>query len=197
MDHGFPRCRYHYQPIRCWYVHCVISQFIGTTLYPQPHTGAYGEAEFFFVSIKVVTVVGLIILGIILDLGGGPTHDRIGFRYWKNPGPFPQYLGIEGTKGRFFSFAASLTQAAFSYVGTEVVAMAGAEAKNPRRNIPKAIKRVYIRILLFYIGAVTIIGLLVPYTEPDLALKTSDGAKSPFVIAIKTAGISGLPSVSP
>ncbi|KAK7692232.1 hypothetical protein QCA50_003857 [Cerrena zonata] len=134
--------------------------------------GAYGEAEFFFVSIKVVTVVGLIILGIILDLGGGPTHDRIGFRYWRNPGPFPQYLGIEGAKGRFFSFAASLTQAAFSYVGTEVVAMAGAEAKNPRRNIPKAIKRVL-----------------------NLALKTSDGAKSPFVIAIKTAGIRGLPSV--
>ena len=132
----------------------------------------------------------------MLDLGGGPTHDRIGFRYWKNPGAFPQYLGIDGVKGRFFSFAASLTQAAFSYVGTEVVAMAGAEAKNPRRNIPKAIKRVYIRILLFYIGGVTIIGLLVPYTEPDLALKTSDGAKSPFVIAIRTAGISGLPSAS-
>ena len=75
------------------------------------------------------------------------------------------------------------------------VQIAAGEAKNPRRNLPKAIKRVYIRILLFYIGGVTIIGLLVPYTNPDLNLKQSDAAKSPFVIAIKTAGISGLPSV--
>ncbi len=88
-----------------------------------------------------------------------------------------------------------MTQAAFSFIGTEIVAIAGGEAKNPRRNIPKAIKRVYVRILLFYIGGVTIIGLLVPYTEPDLNLKASNAAKSPFVIAIKTAGIKGLPSV--
>lgn len=143
----------------------------------------------------MITIIGLIILGIVLDLGGGPNHDRIGFRYWKNPGPFTQYHGIAGAKGRFLAFAASLTQAAFSFIGTEIVAIAGAEAKNPRRNIPKAIKRVYIRILLFYIGGVAVIGLLVPYTEPDLALKTSDAAKSPFVIAIRNAGITGLPSV--
>ena len=54
----------------------------------------------------------------------------------------------------------------------------------------------YIRILLFYICGVTIIGLLVPSNESDLNLTTSNAAKSPFVIAIKRAGISGLPSVS-
>ena len=48
---------------------------------------------------------------------------------------------------------------------------------------------------MFYIGGVTIIGLLVPYTHPDLNLAASTAAKSPFVIAIKTAGIKGLPSV--
>jgi yeast amino acid transporter len=61
----------------------------------------YGEAEFWFSFIKVITIVGLIILGIILDLGGGPNHDRIGFRYWKEPGAFNQYNGIQGAKGRF------------------------------------------------------------------------------------------------
>ncbi|KAH9949045.1 amino acid permease [Amylocystis lapponica] len=157
--------------------------------------GAYGEAEFVFASIKVITITGLIILGIVLDLGGGPNHDRIGFRYWKHPGPFNQYNGIPGTKGRFLAWWAVMTQAAFSYIGTEVVAMAGAEAKNPRRNIPKAIKRVYIRILLFYIGGVIIIGLLVPYNYPNLGLGSSNAAGSPFVIAIETAGIKGLPSV--
>lgn len=67
---------------------------------------------------------GLIILGIILDLGGGPDHDRLGFRYWKNPGPFaPQYDGLTGAKGRFLGWWAVLTQAAFSFIGTEIVAV--------------------------------------------------------------------------
>ncbi|TFY68367.1 hypothetical protein EVJ58_g1069 [Rhodofomes roseus] len=157
--------------------------------------GVYGEAEFIFASIKVVTIVGLIILGIVLDLGGGPNHDRIGFRYWKNPGPFVQYNGIEGNTGRFLAWWAVMTQAAFSFIGTEIVAIAAGEAKNPRRNLPKAIRRVYVRILLFYIGGVIIIGLLVPSNNIDLNLKSSTAAKSPFVIAIKTAGIKGLPSV--
>jgi yeast amino acid transporter len=42
----------------------------------------YGEAEFIFASIKIITIVGLLILALILDLGGGPTKDRLGFRYW-------------------------------------------------------------------------------------------------------------------
>ncbi|KAF5339037.1 hypothetical protein D9758_014105 [Tetrapyrgos nigripes] len=154
--------------------------------------GVYGEAEFIFASIKVITITGLIILGIVLDLGGGPNHDRIGFRYWKEP--FNQYNGISGAKGRFLGWWAVMTQAAFSFIGTEIVAIAAGEAKNPRRNIPKAIKRVYIRILLFYIGGTIVIGLLVPQDSPGLGLGT-DAASSPFVIAIQNAGISGLPSV--
>ncbi|THH26398.1 hypothetical protein EUX98_g7790 [Antrodiella citrinella] len=157
--------------------------------------GAYGEAEFIFASIKVLTITGLIILGIVLDLGGGPNHDRIGFRYWKNPGPFTQYNGIPGVTGRFVSWWAVMTQAAFSFIGTEIVAIAAGEAKNPRRNLPKAIRRVYIRILLFYISGVIIIGWLVPSTDPSLNLTANNAAKSPFVIAINHAGIKGLPSV--
>ncbi|TFK64955.1 amino acid permease [Pluteus cervinus] len=157
--------------------------------------GAYGEAEFIFASIKVITIVGLIILGIILDLGGGPNHERIGFRYWKHPGPFTQFSGIEGAKGRFLGWWAVMTQAAFSFIGTEVVAIAAGEAKNPRRNLPKAIKRVYIRILLFYIGGTFIIGLLVPSNAEGLNLADGTAASSPFVIAIQNAGIKALPSV--
>jgi amino acid transporter len=158
-------------------------------------SGVYGECEFIFASIKVITITGLIILGIILDLGGGPNHDRIGFRYWKHPGPFAQFHGIGGSKGRFLAWWSVLTQAAFSFIGTEIVAIAAGEAKNPRRNLPRAIKRVYIRILLFYIGGTTIIGLLVPYTSEGLDLGSHDAASSPFVIAIQTAGIKVLPSI--
>ena len=74
-------------------------------------------------SIKVITITGLIILGIVLDLGGGPNHDRLGFRYWKHPGPFNQYNDIGGSKGQFLAYAAVLTQAAFSFIGTEIVAV--------------------------------------------------------------------------
>ncbi|KAI0053279.1 hypothetical protein FA95DRAFT_717788 [Auriscalpium vulgare] len=157
--------------------------------------GAYGEAEFVFASIKVITIVGLIILGIVLDLGGGPDHDRLGFRFWKHPGPFVQYHGIGGAKGRFLGWWAVMTQAAFSFIGTEIVAIAAGEAKNPRRNLPKAIRRVYIRILLFYIGGVTVIGLLVPSNDPHLDLGHGTAAASPFVIAISRSGIKALPSI--
>ncbi|CAE6378040.1 unnamed protein product [Rhizoctonia solani] len=157
--------------------------------------GVYGECEFIFASIKVITITGLIILGIVLDLGGGPNHDRIGFRYWKNPGPFVQFAGIAGAKGQFLGWWSVMTQAAFSFIGTEIVAIAAGEAKNPRRNLPKAIRRVYIRILLFYIGGTLIIGLLVPSDHPNLNLNSGNAAASPFVIAITTAGIKGLPSV--
>ncbi|KIJ68242.1 hypothetical protein HYDPIDRAFT_146092 [Hydnomerulius pinastri MD-312] len=157
--------------------------------------GAYGEAEFIFASIKVLTITGLIILGIVLDLGGGPDHDRIGFRYWKNPGPFVQYAGISGSEGRFLGWWAVLNNAAFSFIGTEIVAIAAGEAKNPRRNLPKAIRRVYIRILLFYICGTAVIGLLVPSNNSSLQLASGTAAASPFVIAIETAGIKSLPSI--
>ncbi|PPR01613.1 hypothetical protein CVT24_005764 [Panaeolus cyanescens] len=176
-----------------WVSMCLVVVFVINML----GAGVYGEAEFIFASIKVITIVGLIILGIVLDLGGGPSHDRIGFRYWKDPGPFVQFNDIAGAKGRFLGFWAVLTQAAFSYVGTEIVAVAAGEAKNPRRNLPKAIRRVYIRILLFYIGGTIIIGLLVPSNSDRLDIRETAGTAgaSPFVIAIERAGIKTLPSI--
>ncbi|KAF8313221.1 hypothetical protein DL93DRAFT_2167944 [Clavulina sp. PMI_390] len=155
---------------------------------------AYGEAEFWFVSIKVLTIIGLIIVGIILDLGGGPSHDRIGFRYWKNPGLFVQYHKIPGVTGRFAGWWAAVTQAAYSFTGAEIVGIAAGEAKNPRKTIPKAIKVVYVLILLFYILGTFIVGLIVPSNNVDLGVR-SNAFSSPFVIAIRNAGTSGLPSV--
>ncbi|MBW0487123.1 hypothetical protein O181_026838 [Austropuccinia psidii MF-1] len=154
----------------------------------------YGEMEFWFSSIKVIAVVIVLILGIILDLGG-VTGDRIGFRYWKNPGPLPQYDGVPGALGRFCAVFSVLITASFSYIGVELPAIAAAEAKNPKRNLPKAIKRVAGRVLGFYVAGTFIVSLLVPANEPRLSLKTETGAKSPFVIAMQNAGIKGLPSV--
>lgn len=74
--------------------------------------------------------------------------------------------------------------------------MAAAEAKNPRRNVPRAIRRIYFRLLVFYIGGVLVIGLLVPSNNPLLNVDSGNASAAPFVIAINQAGIKGLPSVS-
>jgi len=154
----------------------------------------YGEMEFWFSSVKVITIVAVIVLGIALDLGA-VTGDMIGFRYWKNPGLFVQYEDVPGGFGRVLGFLSVLVLAAFSYIGVEMPAIAAAEAKNPRRNLPRAIKRVAGRVLGFYISSTIVVSMLVPSNEPRLRLNSATGAKSPFVIAIHNAGIKGLSSV--
>ncbi|KAI4191435.1 MAG: hypothetical protein L6R41_000086 [Letrouitia leprolyta] len=158
----------------------------------------YGEAEFVFASIKIITIVGLLIFAFIIDLGGGPTHDRLGFRYWNNPGAMKEFKGT-GDKGRFLGFFSVLVNAAFSYGGVEMVAVAAGEAENPRHNIPKAVRRVFWRILFFYVLGSLAIGVLIPYDEPRLlnAIENGEpgGAASPWVIAVYRAGVPALPSI--
>lgn len=77
----------------------------------------FGESEVVAGVIKVLAFMAIIIFGIVIDLGGGPTHDRLGFRYWKSPGMFNQYEGIAGAKGQFLGFFSAFINAAFTYVG--------------------------------------------------------------------------------
>jgi amino acid transporter len=158
----------------------------------------YGEAEFIFASIKIITIVGLLILAFIVDLGGGPNHDRLGFRYWKHPGAMKQYAST-GNTGRFLGLFSVLINAAFSYAGVELVAVAAGEAENPRKNIPKAVRRVFWRILFFYVLGSLAIGVLVASNDPHLlsAQKASaaGAAQSPWVIGLQNAGIKVLPSI--
>lgn len=109
----------------------------------------YGEAEFIFASIKILTIVGLLILALIIDVGGVPGQQRLGFHYWKTPGAMAEYIDT-GATGRFLGFWAVMVNAAFAYGGVEMVAVAAGEAENPRHNIPKAVRRVFWRILFFY-----------------------------------------------
>ncbi|GAV47414.1 hypothetical protein ZYGR_0H02560 [Zygosaccharomyces rouxii] len=77
-----------------------------------------------------------------------------------------------------------------------MVGMASAEAANPRKDVPAAAKQVFWRITLFYVICLFLVGLLVPYSDKRLIGSSSvDAAASPFVIAIKNQGISGLPTV--
>ena len=158
----------------------------------------YGEAEFVFASIKIISIVGLIIFAFIIDLGGGPTRDRLGFRYWKNPGAMKPYIA-DGNTGRFLGLFSTLVNAAYSYGGVEMVAVAAGESENPRRNIPKAVRRVFWRILFFYVLGSLAIGVLLPYNESRLLDAIHDdspgGAASPWVIAIYRASVPVLPSI--
>jgi amino acid transporter len=148
----------------------------------------YGEAEFVFSIIKVIAVIGFIILGVILNCGGGPQGGYIGGRYWHDPGAF--HNGFKGLCSVFVT-------AAFAFAGTELVGLAAAETANPRKSLPTAVKQVFWRITLFYIVSLTLVGLLVPWNEPRLLSGSSsaDASASPFVIAIKNAKISALPSI--
>ena len=86
--------------------------------------------------------------------------------------------------------------AAFAFAGTELCGLAAAETANPRKSLPKATKQVFWRITLFYVISLTLVGLLVPYTDERLIGTSSvDASASPFVLAIKNGGIGGLPSV--
>ena len=105
----------------------------------------YGEAEFWFASVKILTIIGLLIMALIIDLGGNPRHDRIGFRYWKNPGAMVPFIA-DGAKGRFLGFFSTLINATFAYGSVEVVGVAGGEVRNPRKNLPKAVRRVFWRM---------------------------------------------------
>lgn len=158
----------------------------------------YGEAEFIFASIKVITIIGLLILALVLDLGGGPNHDRLGFRYWNDPGVMKEYIG-HGSTGYFLGFFSSIVNACFSFGGTEFLAVSAGEAENPRKTIPRAVRRVFYRIFLFYVLGSLAVGVLVPYNDPNLLSaqqsNATGAASSPWVVAIKRAGIPALPSI--
>jgi yeast amino acid transporter len=148
----------------------------------------YGEAEFVFSIIKIIAVVGFIILGVVIDCGGAPMGGYLGAHTWHDPGSL-----ANGFKGVCTVFVT----AGFAFAGTELVGLAAAECANPRKTIPRATKQVFWRITLFYMVSLFIVGLIVPYTNPQLlnAASSEDIKASPFVIAIQNAGIKVLPSI--
>ncbi|EXJ78827.1 hypothetical protein A1O1_09229 [Capronia coronata CBS 617.96] len=160
----------------------------------------FGELEAGFGILKVTAIVGLIILGLVIDLGGAPNKDRLGFRYWKEYPFNDDYLDISNkTTARFLGFWAVLTQAAFSYGGVELIALAAGEAQNPRVAMASVYRRMFLRIGLLYVVSMWIISMCVPRNDPNLLAELASGktsvAESPFVIMINRAGISVLPHI--
>ncbi|GER70785.1 gamma-aminobutyrate permease [Weizmannia acidilactici] len=139
----------------------------------------YGEGEYWFSFIKVAAIILFIVVGLLMIFGimGGEAVGLKNFTVEK--APFPG-----GFLGTFLVFIA----AGFSFQGTEIVGVAAGESEDPAKNVPKAIKSVFWRILLFYVLAILVIGLLVPYTNENL--QSENVMVSPFTLVFKKAGLS-------
>jgi len=159
----------------------VIIQFFGVK--------GYGEVEYALSLLKIIACVGFMFLGVIINVGGVPTDDRgyIGARYWHSPN--------SGFLNGFHGFCSVLVTAAFAYTGTELTGLAAAETEDPVKEIPKASKQVVWRIGIFYIVNLFLVGLIVPADSPLYQAEGGSSRRSPFVIAIKLAGIKVLPSI--
>ncbi|EZF75643.1 hypothetical protein H105_02837 [Trichophyton soudanense CBS 452.61] len=139
----------------------------------------YGEVEFWLALIKVISLTVFFILATVISAGGigGKT---IGFKYWSNPGAFADSInGVAKT----FVIAGTL------YAGTEMVGITAGESANPRTAVPTAIRQVFWRILIFYVGMMFFIGILLPYDDKRLLSSGSKTAQSPLTIALSDAGI--------
>ena len=147
----------------------------------------YGESEYWFSFIKVSTVIIFLVIGFLMILGimGG---EPIGFKNF-TIGDAPFHGGWVATVGVFMI-------AGFSFQGTELVGIAAGESENPGKNIPKAVRQIFWRILLFYTLTILVIGLILPYTHPNLAGGDVDQvAKSPFTMVFERAGFAFAASV--
>lgn len=155
----------------------------------------YGEIEFWISSIKVVTIMAWLLYALIMVCGGGK-YGAFGFRYWRNPGPWGDGILVDNKNtGRFLGWFSSLINAIFSYQGTELVGVLAGECENPRKTVPSAIKKVFYRIVIFFILSIFFMGLLVPYNDPKLNSDSTYIASSPFVIAIQNSGTAVLPGI--
>lgn len=144
----------------------------------------YGESEYWFAMIKVVTVIIFIITSFFMIFGiiGG---EPVGFaNFFIDEAPF---------NGGFLSIFGIFLAAGFSFQGTELLGITAGETKDPGKNIPKAVRSVFWRILLFYILAIFAIGVLIPYTDPRLL--SEDVAVSPFTLVFEKLGIAFAASV--
>ncbi|KAI1861297.1 uncharacterized protein JN550_010976 [Neoarthrinium moseri] len=162
----------------------------------------YGEVEFWLSSGKILLLVIVFCFTFVTMCGGNPHHDAYGFRYWREPGAFAEYI-TTGSLGRFEGFLGSLWSAAFVIVGPEYVAMVAGETKLPRRYLKAAFKTAYWRFAIFFVGSALFVGIVIPYNDKDLiaVLSGSSGgagtaAASPYVIAMNNFGISVLPDIT-
>jgi D-serine/D-alanine/glycine transporter len=136
----------------------------------------FGEMEFWFALIKIIAICALIVTGFALVAWGfrSPSgHPASLANLWNDGGVFPKGLG---------GFFAGFQIAVFAFVGIELVGTTAAETADPKRNLPKAINSIPVRIIIFYVLALLAIMVVTPW-------RMVEPGKSPFVELFVLAGI--------
>lgn len=144
------------------------------------HVKLYGELEYWLSLLKIISIVIFFFLGIAVNAGANTSHEYLGGQYWTlDAAPFV---------GGFGGFASLFVTASFAYGGTESIGITAGEQRNPSRNMPRVIRNVFFRIILFYILTVIIIGFDIPYNTANLSTKST--ATSPFTLIFARVGSS-------
>jgi len=143
---------------------------------------AYGELEYWFSILKVLTIIMFIICGVLVDAGAIGSGPRPGMSNWHIPGaPF---------KGGFMGFITTLVSVGYAYGGTEMTGVTAAESRNPHKHVPKAVNTVLVRIAFFYIVSIFLLGSIIPNDDTRLVNKDGSAAGAPFTLVFIQAGIS-------
>lgn len=138
----------------------------------------YGETQYWLSLLKVIAIIAFIIIGFVIILGYNPHHEPIALH------TTPIWKFRDGLSSLFAVFLLS----GFAFQGTELIGVAAGEAKDPKKSIPRAVKQIFWRILLFYILIMLIINLIIPYTDPRLLNPNNTVAQSPFTIILSMVG---------
>lgn len=166
MKHWFPD-----MPTWIWCAIFIVLLFSLNAL----STRGFAEAEFWFAGIKVLAVVFFIIVGAAAIFGIVPMADRVA----------PHLTNLEPTllfpAGIIIIFV-TMMNVIFSYQGSELVGIAAGETENPQKTIPKAIRTILVRIIVFYIASIVILSAIFPSSELGLL-------ESPFVTLLELVGI--------
>lgn len=142
---------------------------------------AFGESEFWLAIVKVGAIIGMIILASYMLVSGTGGPQAAVSNLWAHGGFFPH-----GVSGMLMAMAFIL----FAFGGMEMIGLAAAESDDPRRVIPKAINQVVWRILIFYVGSLTLLLSLYPWDQLLVSLSDSQDAygASPFVKIFSLVG---------
>lgn len=153
----------------------VIGVSIGLLAINTMRVGNFGEFEYWFAIIKVVTIVAFILIGVGLIFGLGPAR-AIGFSNLTADGGFLP----NGFKGVWLAMSLTLT----SYMGVEILGVTAGEASQPEKTIPRAMRAVTVRLILFYVLSITVMLAISPWDRMGSGI-----TGSPFVLAFAKAGI--------
>ncbi|MGG0643168.1 amino acid permease [Sporosarcina gallistercoris] len=166
MKHWFP-----HTPVWIW---CAVFMVLLFSLNALTTKG-FAEAEFWFASIKVVAVLAFIVIGGAAIIGWIPLDGK--------PTPHLTNLAPSGLfpAGIAIVFI-TMMNVIFSYQGSELVGIAAGETENPEKNIPKAIRTILFRIVVFYIASIVVLSAIFPSSELGLM-------QSPFVKLMELAGV--------